>query len=100
MCWWTKTQQFQDLLNASHVAACSILIDSVMSLTSPARCRCGSLVDGLYMLQVETCEEGHACLLYSWHKSDHELATIRECFNPTVLLGTLANPLLPSSSCK
>ena len=52
------------------------------------------------MLQVETCEEGHACLLYSWHKSDDEVATIRECFNPAVLLGTLANPLLPSSSCK
>ena len=50
--------------------------------------------------QVATCSPGEACLLYTWRKSDSELATIRQCFNTEVVLGRLDDPLTPASECE
>lgn len=43
--------------------------------------------------------KGEACLMYTWEKSASETASLRECFPTSVLLGSLANPLKPSTRC-
>ena len=45
------------------------------------------------------CDPGQACLYYSWQKSSTETSAIRECFTPTILLGSIENPLRVKSGC-
>lgn len=49
--------------------------------------------------QRKYCDPGEACLYYSWQKSATETAAIRECFSPTILLGSVDNPLRVKKSC-
>ena len=49
--------------------------------------------------QRKYCDPGQACLFYSWQKSATETAAIRECFSPTILLGSVDNPLRVKRSC-
>ena len=49
--------------------------------------------------QRKYCNPGEACLYYSWQKSSNEVATIRECFSPSILLGSVDNPLRVQSTC-
>ena len=74
--------------------------------------QCGSLFSGekgnanceifdqFEQSQRKYCDPGEACLWYSWQKSASEIATIRECFSPTILLGSVDDPLTVKSSCK
>ena len=45
------------------------------------------------------CGAGEACLWYSWERSRGRISFVRECFSTSILLGTVSDPLLPSSSC-
>ena len=45
------------------------------------------------------CSPGEACLWYSWQKSSAEVAMVRECFSPSILLGPISNPLTKKSTC-
>ena len=56
--------------------------------------------DGSDQSQRKYCDPGEACLWYSWQKSATEIATIRECFSPTILLGSVDDPLTVKSTCK
>jgi len=49
--------------------------------------------------QRKYCQPGEACLYYSWQKSSDEVATIRECFSPSILLGSVDKPLRVKSTC-
>ena len=49
--------------------------------------------------QQSYCQPGEACLWYSWLKSDNDIATIRECFKPSILLGPISDPLRVQSEC-
>jgi len=69
---------------------------------------CGSLLDANKKCdvfdrkatsQVATCSSDEACLMYSWKKSSTEIATLRECFPKSILLGSVNNPLTPTDSC-
>lgn len=46
------------------------------------------------------CDPGQACLYYSWQKSSTETSAIRECFSPTILLGSVENPLRVKRGCE
>jgi len=82
----------------------------VTSVPGRVRCHvCGSLFDTSAPdcprydkndpAQIRTCDIGEACLYYSWQKAENDYAVIRECFSTSILLGSLDNPVLPSSSC-
>ena len=58
------------------------------------------IFDNIEPSQRKYCDPGEACLWYSWQKSANEIATIRECFSPTILLGSVDDPLTVKSSCK
>ena len=45
------------------------------------------------------CDPGQACLWYSWQKTQDRTATVRECFDTNILLGTLENPLVAKEVC-
>ena len=49
--------------------------------------------------QAGECAAGEACLWYSWERSRGRTSFVRECFSTSILLGTVSDPLLPSSSC-
>jgi hypothetical protein len=49
--------------------------------------------------QVQTCSPGEACLMYTWRQSQDKAAILRECFSTSVLLGSISDPLVPSSHC-
>lgn len=47
------------------------------------------------------CAEGEVCLWYSWQKSSRSKSFIRQCFNPSIVLGSPDQPLLvPRPSCQ
>ena len=46
------------------------------------------------------CDPGQACLWYSWQKTKDKTATVRECFDTNILLGTLDNPLVAKTGCE
>ena len=50
--------------------------------------------------QKKYCDPGEACLYYSWQKSATETAAIRECFSPTILLGSVNDPLRVQTKCE
>ena len=50
--------------------------------------------------QRRTCQQGEACLYYSWQKAADDQAVIRECFPTSVLLGSLDSPVVPSTDCQ
>ena len=41
-----------------------------------------------------------ACLWYSWQKTPTETAVVRECFAPSILLGSVEDPLVPMDTCQ
>ena len=49
--------------------------------------------------QRKTCEAGEVCLWYSYLKAANERATIRECYSPRILLGSIDNPIDPFVDC-
>merc|ERR1712025_818668 len=50
--------------------------------------------------QLKTCDEGQACLFYSYEKAESEFETIRECFSTSILLGSIERPVVPSETCR
>ena len=47
------------------------------------------------------CAEGEVCLWYSWQKSSRSKSFIRQCFSPSIVLGSPDQPLLvPRPSCQ
>ena len=60
---------------------------------TPLQCyKCGDLFNPDTLChdsntEIETCEEGEACLLYQWQKSPTERANVRHCFSRQILLG-------------
>ena len=46
------------------------------------------------------CAEGEVCLWYSWQKSSRSKSFIRQCFSPSIVLGSPDNPLIPRTSCQ
>ncbi|XP_023348017.1 uncharacterized protein LOC111716763 isoform X2 [Eurytemora carolleeae] len=50
--------------------------------------------------QLTTCNDGEACLLYTWRKSKTELGSYRECFTTSILLGHPDYPIRPAPTCK
>ena len=51
-------------------------------------------------LQQSYCKEGEVCLWYSWQKSQQSTSFIRQCFSPSILLGSLDQPLVKNSQCQ
>ena len=49
--------------------------------------------------QRKTCDSGEVCLWYSYLKAENDRATIRECYSPRILLGSIDNPLEPQAGC-
>ena len=50
--------------------------------------------------QIQTCKTGEACLYYSWLVSPGEPEfSVRECFDTSVLLGPITDPLLAEPRC-
>jgi len=49
--------------------------------------------------QVMTCNEGEACMLYTWKKSRTEIGSYRECFSTSILLGHPDYPITPRPTC-
>ena len=46
------------------------------------------------------CAEGEVCLWYSWQKSSRSKSFIRQCFSPSIVLGSPDQPLIPRASCQ
>ena len=46
------------------------------------------------------CAEGEVCLWYSWQKSSRSKSFIRQCFSPSIVLGSPDEPLVPRASCQ
>ena len=82
------------------------------SIRGRVKChQCGSLFAGsssnpecdVFMeddpLQESYCAAGEVCLWYSWQKSRESRSFIRQCFSPSIVLGSPDTPLVPRSKC-
>ena len=85
----------------------------VPSVAGRVRChQCGSLFSGSSSnpdcdqfdpadpRQASSCAAGEVCLWYSWQKARGSRSTIRQCFSPSIVLGSPDQALAPRPACR
>ena len=50
--------------------------------------------------QASSCAAGEVCLWYSWQKARGSRSTIRQCFSPSIVLGSPDQALAPRPACR
>ena len=71
-----------------------------MSLGSSANPECDYFIED-DPTQEGYCAEGEVCLWYSWQKLSGSKSFIRQCFSPSIILGSPDQPpLVPRPSCQ